>query len=132
MQHALKLKARREARLQGLPSTSPPRDPLPRISTPPRLTPAQVVLPSKLPTSPMHDVMASEIDFSPSTALVPLHPVPLSSNGGATLDWTGPPSDDEKLDKKWALSMTRAKSKDKVPPASKAVVEKQDSIFTGA
>lgn len=57
--------------------------------------------------------------------------MPLSSNGGATLDWTGPSSDDEKHDRKWTLSITRAKSKDKLPLANKAIVEKQDSIFTG-
>ena len=126
------MKARREARLQGLPSTSPQRDPVQRTSTPPRAAVSHTVQPSKLPgTSKRSDSLTSEIDFSPSTALAPLHPVPLSSNGGATLDWTGPLSDDEKSDKKWALHMTRGKSKEKVPMASKDIVEKQDAIFTG-
>ncbi|KAF7981120.1 hypothetical protein HWV62_34847 [Athelia sp. TMB] len=131
VQHALKVKARREARLQGLPSTSPQRDPVQRTSTPPRAAVAHTVQPPKLPgASKRSDSLTSEIDFSPSTALAPLHPVPLSSNGGATLDWTGPLSDDEKSDKKWALHMTRGKSKEKVPMASKDIVEKQDAIFT--
>jgi hypothetical protein len=79
----------------------------------------------------MNTSKSSEIDFSPSTGIIALHPVPLSSNGGATLDWTGSSSDEERHDRKWTLSITRAKSKDKLPLASKAIVEKQDSIFTG-
>ena len=98
-------------------------------------TPSQIVFPSAASkshtTAMMNTSKSSEIDFSPSTGITPLHPVPLSSNGGATLDWTGPSSDEEKHDRKWTLSISRAKSKDKLPLASKAVVEKQDSIFTG-
>jgi hypothetical protein len=105
-------------------------------SDPSGLSSGQIVFPttaskSHATSSTMNTSKSSEIDFSPSTGITPLHPVPLSSNGGATLDWTGPLSDDEKHDRKWTLSITRAKSKDKLPLASKAIVEKQDSIFIG-
>lgn len=133
VQHALKLKARREARLQGLLSSSPPNEIIPRPST--SSEPPGSSVQTTFPTPPpkphqaLNTSKSSEIDFSPSTAITPIHPVPTSANGGATLDWTGPASDDEK---KWTLSMSRAKSKDKVPLANKMVVEKQTSLFTGA
>ena len=73
----------------------------------------------------------SEIDFSPSVGVIPPHPVPSSSNGGATLDWTGSNSEDER-DKRWSLSITKRKHKDKYPlGASKTVVEKQESLYVG-
>jgi len=134
VQYALKLKARREARLQGLQSSSPPKDITLRASTssePSGSSSGQVIFPTATPKphQALNTSKSSEIDFSPSTAITPLHPVPTSSNGGATLDWTGSLSDD---DRKWTLSISRAKSKDKLPLTSKAVVEKQNSLFTGA
>ena len=133
VQHALKLKARREARLQGLQS-SPTNEIILRPSTssePSGSSSGQIIFPSPPPKphQALNTSKSSEIDFSPSTAITPIHPVPTSSNGGTTLDWTGPLSDDER---KWTLSMSRAKSKDKLPQASKAVVEKQNSLFAGA
>lgn len=132
MQYALKLKARREARLQDLTSSSPPKETLPRTTTPPdSLLPSSAqVLPK--PPQRTDPKTSNEIDFSPSTGTVSLHPVPTSSNYGATLDWTGSASDDEKLERKWTLSVTKAKSKDKPSLTNKAVVEKQDAIFLGA
>ncbi|KAG2350828.1 hypothetical protein BDR05DRAFT_900282 [Suillus weaverae] len=68
-----------------------------------------------------------DIDFSPSVQAVPLHPVPLSSNAGATLDWTGSQSEDERLEKRWTLG--KRKGKDRASSSNKAVLEKQDTLF---
>lgn len=137
VQHALKLKARREARLQGLTSSSPPKEMLSRTTTPPDSSlpsSTQLLHPSTPGTKPSQRTdprTSTEIDFSPSTGTISLHPVPSSSNHGATLDWTGSTSDDERSERKWTLSVTKAKSKDKSSLASKTVVEKQESIFMG-
>lgn len=80
---------------------------------------------------PQGGSIESEIDFSPSVRIVPPHPVPSSSNEGATLDWTGSNSDDER-DKRWSLSITKRRHKDKYPlGASKTVVEKQEALYVG-
>lgn len=75
--------------------------------------------------------LPSEVDFSPSTRSVPLHPVPLSSNGGATLDWTGSHSEEDNLDRRWTISRGKRKAKDRMLPSSKPIVEKQEALFTG-
>ncbi|KAH7886147.1 hypothetical protein F5I97DRAFT_1218846 [Phlebopus sp. FC_14] len=82
------------------------------------------------PKYPQTSNLPSEVDFSPSTRTAPLHPVPLSSNGGATLDWTGSQSEDEKVDRRWSISRVARRGKDKVLPSSKAIVEKQETLFT--
>ncbi|KAI0931685.1 hypothetical protein AcW1_000980 [Taiwanofungus camphoratus] len=72
----------------------------------------------------------SEIDFSPSIGTIPLHPVPSSSNGGATLDWTGLTSEDEKTEKRWILPIHKRRHKEKYPPLStRTIVEKQDTLY---
>lgn len=75
----------------------------------------------------------SEVDFSPSvgtTTHAHQHPVPTSSNGGATLDWSTSTSDDEKSDRRWSLSIPKRIVKDK-STANHQVVEKQDSLYVG-
>ncbi|KAG6332179.1 hypothetical protein ID866_6909 [Astraeus odoratus] len=73
--------------------------------------------------------LSPEVDFSPSTRSVPLHPVPISSNGGTTLDWTGSQSEDEKLDRLWPLHRGKRKGKERLPPSNRAIIEKQEAIF---
>jgi hypothetical protein len=134
VQRAIKMKAKRESRLKN---EAPPQkdaastveaipDPLPlppRSSHPP---PAPNLL------SLSEAGHTSEIDFSPSTGgIVPLHPVPSSSNHGETLDWTGSQSDDEKSERRWPLSITKRKSRDKITHVNVASVEKQESIYSG-
>ncbi|KAI6120580.1 hypothetical protein EDD16DRAFT_1784124 [Pisolithus croceorrhizus] len=72
---------------------------------------------------------SSDVDFSPFTKSVPRHPVPLSSNGGASLDWAGSQSEDEKL---WSIhkGKRKGKEKEKEPPANRAFIEKQEALFT--
>ena len=70
----------------------------------------------------------SEVDFSPSIGAAPNHPVPSSSDHGATLDWTASSSDDER-DRRWPmLAKRRAKEKG---IANRAVVENQESLYSG-
>ncbi|KAG1864771.1 hypothetical protein DFJ58DRAFT_680381 [Suillus subalutaceus] len=77
------------------------------------------------PASPSRPPL--DIDFSPSVQAVPLHPVPLSSNAGATLDWTGSQSEEEKLERRWSLG--KRKGKDRASFSNKAILEKQDTLF---
>ncbi|KIL00977.1 hypothetical protein PAXRUDRAFT_112986, partial [Paxillus rubicundulus Ve08.2h10] len=74
--------------------------------------------------------LTSEVDFSPSTRSAPLHPVPLSSNGGATLDWTCSQSEDERSDRRWMITRNKWKGKEKTSPSNNAVIEKQEALFT--
>ncbi|KAH9950886.1 hypothetical protein B0H21DRAFT_776303 [Amylocystis lapponica] len=132
VQRAIKLKARREARLRASQSMSAPKDSLsisdvisahssplrPAMQIPPPIVP-----PEQLP-------LESEVDFSPSIGTIPLHPVPASADNGATLDWTGSASEDEKSEKRWPLSLSKRKLKDRYSlPSSRTVVEKQDSLY---
>ncbi|KAH8119878.1 hypothetical protein DFH11DRAFT_1499342 [Phellopilus nigrolimitatus] len=74
---------------------------------------------------------AEFVDFSPSVGRVPLHPVPTSANDGATLDWSGTASDEEKRERKWTMPLSRKSSKDKYPAlARKGIVEKQESLYS--
>ncbi|GJE85853.1 hypothetical protein PsYK624_019320 [Phanerochaete sordida] len=140
VQRALSLQARREARMKAMRSVSTAK---PRsfthedasnassFSTHSSPTHARMPpIPSATAVQGMQgDSVESEIDFSPSVGVMPPHPVPLSSNGGATLDWTGSNSEDER-DKRWSLSITKRRHKDRYPlGASRTVVEKQESIY---
>ncbi|KAI0639561.1 hypothetical protein C8Q77DRAFT_1045434 [Trametes polyzona] len=135
VQRALRLKARREARLRTLqPSpghgeyrgtpelaslssasatSSPARGPGPNAPSFPRQT--------QLPGD-------SEVDFSPSIGNVPLHPVPSSSNGGATLDWAFSPPE-EVRERRWSITITKRKGKEPPVPSSRDLVEKQEALY---
>ncbi|KAL4070581.1 hypothetical protein J3A83DRAFT_4094948 [Scleroderma citrinum] len=76
--------------------------------------------------------LPSDVDFSPFTRSVPPHPVPLSSNGGATLDWAGSQSEDEKPDRLWTIHRGKRKGKEKAQPSNRAVIEKQEALFIGS
>jgi len=132
VQRAIRLKARREARLKASRMTSPQResqgkadaDPVSSQSSPVR-GPIQIPPPISAQEMLNND---SEIDFSPSIGTMPLHPVPSSSNGGATLDWTGSASEDEKSEKRWTLHIRKHKDRSSIP-SSRMIVEKQDSLY---
>jgi hypothetical protein len=129
------MKAKRESRLKNeipnpilkditsLSDTAPISSPsVPRASHP--------TTPNILSLSVLDNT--SEIDFSPSTGdIVRLHPVPSSSDHGVTLDWTGSLSDDEKSERRWPLSITKRKSRDKISHVNIASVEKQESVYSG-
>ncbi|OAX35281.1 hypothetical protein K503DRAFT_697262 [Rhizopogon vinicolor AM-OR11-026] len=88
-------------------------------------------LSSPVPGSPLSFVqrsrIPSDIDFSPSVQAAPPHPVPISSNGGATLDWTGSQSEEEKQERRWSLS--KRKSKERPSSSNITIFEKQDTLF---
>lgn len=142
VQRALKLKARREARLKLSQSISPRKDvPLKSdiasassfssVSSPPLTMSA----PTPITLSKATTGITSEIDFSPSTGVsnvtVPLHPVPSSLDDGTTLDWTGPGSEDERSERRWSLSIAKLKGKEKAPYLNSVTVEKQESRYAG-
>lgn len=142
VQKALKMKARREARLKqskvvdpnftepkksfvtGQPQT-PPLTPFPsnsklQLPSSPSISPSS----RKLSISP-----TSDVDFSPSTAIPeqPSHPIPSSLDNGITLDWTGAIADD--TDRRWSISIGK-KKKDKLPPLG-AMIDQQDQLYKG-
>ncbi|KAF4573167.1 hypothetical protein EYR36_007677 [Pleurotus pulmonarius] len=137
VQKAMRLKARREARIKSgrpahLPRTSPTP---PDISSPPRQTPYQPPAVSS-PQQPAV-ITNSEVDFGPSIAAnaVPavLHPVPSSMDHGATLDWgAGADISDEereKVDKRWSLSLSKRKGKEKVDNSASSDSGKGDEAY---
>jgi len=72
------------------------------------------------------------LDFSPSVGIDRLHPVPTSTDDGATLDWGGTLSEEDKADKKWTLSLTKRRRKDNHSPVlSRDAVERQEVTFSG-
>ena len=143
VQRALKMKARREARLKqrnvtdlnfseikkkavtGQPQTLP-LNPFPSNVRLPS-SPSSSLPSRKLSISPMSDV-----DFSPSTALPevlvqPSQPIPSSLDNGITLDWTGALAD--VTDSRWSISIGK-KKKDKLPPLG-AMIDQQDQLYKG-
>ncbi|KAJ8516133.1 hypothetical protein ONZ45_g6520 [Pleurotus djamor] len=139
VQKALKLKARREARIRaGLPPHLPrnlPSSPSSSVSSPPRPTiyrTSPITSPS--PSPQRRPILTnSEVDFGPSTVAsntpVTPHPVPSSIDDGDTLDWAGDASDDEKSDKRWSLSIHRRKGKDKAANISNVDLKKADDDY---
>ncbi|KAF4623496.1 hypothetical protein D9613_002205 [Agrocybe pediades] len=128
VQRALKLKARREARLKRETSgyvekheSLEPVRPSNHPSTPPRLPSSSrpSPSPSSYPsTSRKSSTNAtSEVDFSPSIGILdsPLrsHPVPSSNDNGKTLDWTGVNSEDG--EKRRLIGLGKKKEKDRIP-----------------
>lgn len=129
VQRALRAKARREARLrtQSTPLRVEPPRPLDLASVSSAgSSPSKAVSPAP----PFPRVSGdSEIDFSPAVNVVPLHPVPSSSDGGATLDWSSPASD-EGRERRWSLSRSKRRSKDHLSfSASRATIEKQEAVY---
>ena len=128
VQHALKLKLRREARLQAARVNDS------SISTSSRSSPVRYSLP---PLNPQASRIAkpsleSELDFSPSVGIDRLHPVPTSADDGAILDWGSTLSEEDKSDRKWPLSLTKRKPKDKPFAAlSKDALDRQEATFSG-
>jgi hypothetical protein len=58
--------------------------------------------------------------------------VPTSVDDGATLDWGGTLSEEDKTDRKWPLSITKRRHKDKpLPVLSKDTLDRQEAAFSG-
>jgi len=128
VQRALKSKLRREARLQAARANDS------SISTSSRSSPVRYSLPPLNPPAPRitKPSLESELDFSPSVGIDHLHPVPTSTDAGGTLDWGGTLVEEEKSDRKWPLSLTKRKPKDRPFPAlSKDALERQEIAFSG-
>ncbi|KZT30861.1 hypothetical protein NEOLEDRAFT_1053133 [Neolentinus lepideus HHB14362 ss-1] len=141
VQRALKLKARREARLRVLQANSvrgdaPARSDLNTISSVSAgssVSPMEVSFPTS--TAPSSHILGpsneSDIDFSPSVGVTHLHPVPTSSDNGTTLDWTrSTPTTDKHDIRRWTMSLTsKGKSKERNPSLGKGVAEQQDLLY---
>ncbi|KAK0500564.1 hypothetical protein EDD18DRAFT_771478 [Armillaria luteobubalina] len=135
VQRAMKLKARRDARMKDSPS----REPLHPAKTPSgsswssSSTRPFPVSPSSRGPPFVGGTYASEIDFSPSTGNarvnVESHPIPISVDNGSTLDWSGSFQGEDRTERRWTLSMSKRKGKEKEPPISVNALEAQESQY---
>ena len=132
VQRALRLKARREARLRT--QSTPLRVEVHGDSASLSSISAGS-LPGQSIKGPSHSQRQprlsgeSEVDFSPSIGVMPLHPVPSSSDGGVTLDWTTPSTDDGR-ERRWSLSRGKRKSKEQASfSTNKAATEKKEALY---
>ncbi|KAI0652002.1 hypothetical protein C8Q79DRAFT_935724 [Trametes meyenii] len=127
VQRALRLKARREARLRALQS-SPMQG---ELRTTPEIVSLSSMSATSSPAYPQQSGLPgdSEIDFSPATGSAPPHPVPSSSDGGATLDWSVH-SSEEARERRWSISITKRKGKGPSLGSPRDVIEKQEVLYT--
>lgn len=129
VQRAIKLKARRDARSRASPAGQ-------------ATLRSQASSRSSLPHAVQFNLMpppmnvSADIDFSPSTSagaksdVTNAHPVPTSLDSGSTLDWSiHPTQEEEKEDKKWTLSLSRKKGKEKDTLVSQSELLKQENQF---
>ncbi|KAK7465351.1 hypothetical protein VKT23_005330 [Stygiomarasmius scandens] len=133
---ALKLKARREARLKAghppLGSTTKRIDP---TSLPSNSTAPLYPIAASPPTTFGKNANNSDIDFSPATGAsttvqLSAHPVPTSLDDGRTLDWSGHSSEEDK-DKRWSLTTSsKRKGKEKETLIDSSEIQKQESLHT--
>ncbi|KAK0481661.1 hypothetical protein IW261DRAFT_1682150 [Armillaria novae-zelandiae] len=134
VQRAMKLKARRDARMKE----SPGREPLHPAKTPSGSSWSSSST-RPFPVSPSHGppfvggTYASEIDFSPSTGNTRVdlesHPIPISVDNGSTLDWSGSYQGEDRTERRWTLSMNKRKGKEKEPPISVNALEARESQY---
>ncbi|KAG5644620.1 hypothetical protein DXG03_008098 [Asterophora parasitica] len=122
VQRALKLKARREARLSN--KSTPPKSEM--VSYRPT-TSVYSAIPQHVPVSPTlrKETVSYDLDFGPSTTTSLLHPVPASLDNGITLDWSG---FDEKPETRWKLAGAKRKEKEVMPPLA-MVMEQQETAY---
>ncbi|KAJ7492419.1 hypothetical protein FB451DRAFT_1078464, partial [Mycena latifolia] len=132
VQRALKLKARREARLKSAnssPSSSKPEAAAPGPSQPKTspLRPAFPPIPFPPPPIPAIREIASSPPPARSGASVSNHPIPTSSDEGTTLDWSGIGSEDDRFERRWTMSISKRKDREKHP--SNSAVETRESMY---
>ncbi|KAJ7786530.1 hypothetical protein B0H16DRAFT_1490765 [Mycena metata] len=129
VQRALKLKARREARLKSA-NSSPSSNKSEHASTSsPQSSPLRPVIPPvpfAPPSSP--DIRETQSSPTPGQPAPPVaHPVPSSSDEGTTLDWSSIGADDDRLERRWTMSITKRKDKER-PPSNNAV-ETRETMY---
>ncbi|KAJ7631159.1 hypothetical protein FB45DRAFT_1028305 [Roridomyces roridus] len=115
VQRALKLKARREARLKSANSSPSSNKSEPAYS--PSKSPAAASHPSPSPVSSASNTSHSRGGRAEALAL------PL----GTTLDWSGIGGDDDKSERRWSMSISKRKDREKHP--SNSAVETRESMY---
>ncbi|KAF7339293.1 hypothetical protein MSAN_02142800 [Mycena sanguinolenta] len=132
VQRALKLKARREARLKSAASSpsSNKSEPVPSTSSPTKTSPLRATFPPISAPPPVPSIPEREPSTSGhSASRVGRHPVPSSLDEGTTLDWSGTGTEDERSERRWAMSITKRKDKDmKERHPSDSIVETRESM----
>ncbi|KAJ7225265.1 hypothetical protein GGX14DRAFT_637960 [Mycena pura] len=131
VQRALKLKARREARLKA--SNSGPlavKSEHAPGSLQSRTSPLRQSFPVPFPPPPVPVIPERPIPSlqdGPSGHSFANHPVPTSSDEGTTLDWSGIGFDDDKSERRWTMSISKRRDKEKHP--SNSAVETRESMY---
>lgn len=138
VQRALRLKARREARLKRETTVTPEKPSSSKNASPSSysdILSTNFLTPPSVSASPNYissNSTSSEVDFSPSTAIshIPteLHPAPSSLDNGNTLNWSGGPSHEG--EKRWTKSIVKKKDKEILPPLG-VMVEQQEQMHKG-
>jgi hypothetical protein len=132
VQRIIRAKARHDARARSLQSSPQPNPVSYATGLMSGLDGSARSSPISFPSSTGTKAPSTgDVDFSPSVGdTFALHPVPVSSNDGATLDWSGYDAMEERHDRKWSISVAKRKGKHK-PTTPAAFVEQQDSLYTG-
>jgi hypothetical protein len=113
VQRAMKMKARREARLRTAGPLRTDASPQSFFSNPSSPTRAPVPPGGNIAFPSINHAATGEDSVPTSDAIVP-YPMPRSLDNGVTLDWSGKEAVEEpKLDRKWSLSINKRKTKDK-------------------
>ncbi|KAJ7246317.1 hypothetical protein B0H12DRAFT_1126669 [Mycena haematopus] len=132
VQRALKLKARREARLKSANSSpsSGKSEPSASSSSQTKASPLRATFPPIAAPPPVPTIPELESNTSGhSVSRVGRHPVPSSSDEGTTLDWSGIGTEDERPERRWTMSITKRKDKDiKEKHPSESAVETRESM----
>ncbi|KAK7064054.1 hypothetical protein R3P38DRAFT_3249634 [Favolaschia claudopus] len=137
VQRAVKLKARREARLKSLNSSpsSTKSDPIAPGASSPQTSPLRPAFPSIPPLPPPVPTIRESRESEPGASVTSIpragtHPVPSSSDEGTTLDWSGLGTEDDRTERRWTMSITKRKDKelkDKHP--SDRAVETRETMY---
>ncbi|KAJ7103322.1 hypothetical protein B0H15DRAFT_975630, partial [Mycena belliarum] len=129
VQRALKLKARREARLKSA-NSSPSSAKAESATSGLKTSPSRPALPP-IPFPPPPIPSTREMDPGPSSERASVgvtnHPIPTSLDEGTTLDWSGFGSDDDRLERRWSISISKRKDREKHP--SNSTVETRQSMY---
>lgn len=136
------LKAKRDARIRADQASSSANDG--SLGTLPAMSAGRVVSLSSVSTkssprvtfpSTTHRLLDLEpsqtrdVDFSPSVGSKSRGPIPRSSDGGQTLDWSSYDADLERVERRWALSITKRRASGNVP--TPALLEVTTAYYNG-
>ncbi|KAF7307096.1 hypothetical protein MIND_00502900 [Mycena indigotica] len=121
VQRALKLKARREARLKSNPNPEVAAASSSAATSAARTSPVKQAFPSVIPLPTIESTPPNR-----GGNKVTNHPLPSSSDEGTTLDWSGLGGEEDKSERRWTMSITKKRDREKQP--SDITVETRETM----